>query len=158
MVEIRKAKSSDAKVAWELRKEAINWQGAGSYSKIQLEVWTAGDLTEEYAELVERYFYVLELDGQVVATGMLGWETGKLDAVFVKPVQMAKGYGRMMLNHLESIAIERGLNELMLDSTLNAAAFYRKNGFIGEEVSVYHSPRGVSLACIPMKKNIVTEA
>ena len=154
MVEIRRATICDAKVAWELRKEAIIFQSLGPYSKTDLEVWTAGELTQEYAELVEKYFYVLELDGQIVATGMLGLETGKLDAIFVKPVHMARGLGRMMLKHLEQIAVEKGLNELTLVSTLNAAAFYRKNGFVGEEVSVYHSPRGLSLACIPMKKTI----
>lgn len=157
MVVIRKASRYDAPVAWEIRKAAIGWQSSGFYSETELKVWTAGELTEDFSDIVERYFHVIELDGEIVATGMIRLDSGKIDALFVKPAHMAKGFGRMMLKHLESIAVDAGLDHMELDSTLNAVAFYRKSGFVGEEVSVYHSPRGVSLACVPMGKRIGTE-
>lgn len=59
-----------------------------------------------------------------------------------------------MMQHLETLARSAGLAEIRLDASLNAAPFYRSLGFSGDEVSLYHSPRGFSLACIPMVKFI----
>lgn len=67
---------------------------------------------------------------------------------------MRVGVARRMMTHLEQIAREAGLPEMKLNSTLNAAAFYRRCGFDGDAVSTYHSPRGFQLDCIPMTKNL----
>jgi hypothetical protein len=37
---------------------------------------------------------------------------------------------------------------------LNAAQFYRRRGYEGCEQSIYHSPSGLELACIPMVKRL----
>ena len=63
--------------------------------------------------------------------------------------------GKEMLAYLERLAVEAGLSLLTLESTLNAAEFYRKCGFIGDEISVYQSPRGFNLDCIIMSKKLV---
>lgn len=57
-----------------------------------------------------------------------------------------------MLKYLESMAIKKNLSCISLQSTLNAAGFYRSNGYEGDDVSVYRSPRGIELDCVPMKK------
>ena len=56
--------------------------------------------------------------------------------------------------YIESLAIQHGLRKLTLDSTLNAAAFYRSCGFVGDSIGVYNSPRGIALDCIPMEKEL----
>jgi GNAT superfamily N-acetyltransferase len=89
-----------------------------------------------------------------VGTGMVNLESGKVDAIFVDPAHMGAGVGKKIMSHLESLARQHGLTELHLESTLNAAPFYRSCGFRGEQVAVYNSPRGISLACIPMDKRL----
>jgi N-acetylglutamate synthase-like GNAT family acetyltransferase len=151
---VEKATRDDAPAVWQIRNAAIRHQCPGHYPADVLELWTAGQLSEDFADAVERDFYVARDDGQVVATGKINIETGKIDAVFVHPDHMRKGIGKRIVHFLESIAVSRGLERLTLESTLNAAAFYRACGFTGIEVSTYLSPRGISLACIPMAKVI----
>jgi hypothetical protein len=47
-----------------------------------------------------------------------------------------------------------GLQEVHLEATINAASFYRKHGFLGEDISIYKSPRGIELECVHMVKAI----
>jgi ribosomal protein S18 acetylase RimI-like enzyme len=74
--------------------------------------------------------------------------------MFVLPDYFRRGIGRAMMRHLERIAREHGLKNLMLDATLNAATFYRSQGFQGDTAGTYHSPRGIALECVPMMKSL----
>jgi GNAT superfamily N-acetyltransferase len=155
IVEIRKATRSDAQAAWEIRRRAVLTQCAGVYPIDQLQAWTSGQPGAAWADAVERGFYVA-LDGdQIVATGMLTTETGRIDAIFVLPSHMGRGVGKQIMTFLERLALKHGLGEICLESTLNAAPFYRSCGFSGDAVSIYRSPRGLSMDCVPMSKRLV---
>jgi GNAT superfamily N-acetyltransferase len=156
MLAIRKADKDDARVIWDIRNAAIISQCTGHYSAEELEIWTRGEMTEQFTETVEDSFYVATLDDHVVGTGMINLEAGTVDAIFVRPGQMRTGIGRQLLLHLEKIALHAGLSHLRLDSTLNAAPFYRACGFVGESVAKYESPRGIALDCIRMTKRLCT--
>ena len=151
-INIRKASISDAPTAWHIRNAAINNQCAGFYPPESLRTWTQGRLSDEFARMVDNHFYVAAMEGEVVATGMIDLASGKIDAIFVHPDKMNIGLGRRMLSFLENRARESGLAELNLEATINAVSFYRACGFEGNEKSVYHSPRGVALECVLMKK------
>ncbi len=90
----------------------------------------------------------------IVGTGVIDCRTGHIDGVFVSPELMGQGIGKAMMRYLQEIAARFGLENMSLDSTLNAAGFYRKCCFTGERISQYHSPRGISLAYIPMVKRV----
>jgi GNAT superfamily N-acetyltransferase len=155
---IRKAEREDAIAAWDIRNAAILDQCTGHYPEDQLAAWTAGEITDEFIQSVARSWYVAILNESLVGTGMLDNATGQVDAVFVRPDRMGRGVGSAMMAHLESQAMGSRLTRLTLDSTLNAAPFYRKCGFVGDQRSVYESPRGISLACVPMTKQLVAPA
>jgi len=104
--------------------------------------------------LVEEKLHVGAIDGTVACTGSIDLLTGQVDAIFVRPDVMGVGIGARLLDYLETIAIDSGLKRLTLDSTLNAAPFYRKRGFVGDQIRTYQSPRGILLPCIPMAKDI----
>ena len=149
---IRKARADDAAAAWEIRDAAILSQCKGHYPPESLAMWTNGTITDEFIQFVVEHFYVATVGEEVVGTGMIDRNSGRLDAIMVRPDMMRRGIGRQMVSVLEDIARAAGLTELTLDSTLNAAAFYRSCGFVGEEVGIYQSPRGIALDCIPMTK------
>lgn len=154
MIEIRKAVADDAEVAWATRNAAINSQCAGHYPSETLEIWTGGEISARFVEELESRGYLAILDGVVVGTGIVNLDTGKIDAMFVHPTYMGNGIGKKIMSHLETLAREAGLAQLHLESSLNAAPFYRACGFKGEEVAEYHSPKGVSLDCILMIKDL----
>ncbi|WP_053156411.1 GNAT family N-acetyltransferase [Pseudomonas protegens] len=151
---IRKAHGADAQRVFDIRNQAINQQCAGHYPEADLQVWTAGELSDYFIEVVENTGHVAVIDNQVTASGMLDLETGQVDAVFVDPAYMGRGIGRKMMEYLEERALEAELPHLILDSTLNAADFYRRCGFVGERIAQYQSPRGLTLACVPMIKHL----
>ncbi len=158
MILVRKANDTDARAAWEIRNAAINSQCSGYYPPDDLKLWTGGDMTEKFVSTVVESLYVAVVGSQVIGTGMIDLDSGKIDAVCVHPNHMGTGVGREIMSHLEKLAIEAGLNQLKLDSTLNASSFYRTCGFVGYKVTKYKSPRGILLDCIPMKKSIRNDA
>ncbi|QDT05562.1 putative acetyltransferase [Rubripirellula lacrimiformis] len=153
---IRKANHADPSRVWEIRRAAILSHCAGHYPDGLLADWTSGEMADSFVEAVVDRWWVATVADEVVGTGTLDGLTGQIDAIFVHPSHMGMGIGRQMMGHLESVAITAGLTRLTLDSTLNAAAFYRRCGFVGQRRGMYQSPRGISLPCIPMQKQLRT--
>lgn len=153
-MQIRKATIDDAPAVFALRREAILAQCVGPYPKADMEIWTAGTLSASFAQRIADHFHVVVADGQIVASGMIDLASGKIDAVFVRPAYMGRGVGRAVMRHLEGMANAAGLRQLQLESTLNAAPFYRALGFEGDGRKVYESSLGVSLTCVPMVKHL----
>ncbi|WP_248730613.1 GNAT family N-acetyltransferase [Pseudomonas sp. MWU13-2517] len=153
-MEIKRATPDDAERAFEIRREAIRGQCIGAYSAEQMALWTRGTAEDGYSALMDKPFYLGWVNGEPVATGMLDLDRNEFGALFVLPAFTGRGYGKAMLDHLEKVARELAIEEVVLDSTLNAASFYRACGYVGEEQAVYHSPSGLTLACVPMVKRL----
>lgn len=153
-MEIKRAHAGDAQVAFDIRLQAIRHQCIGAYTEEQMLIWTKGAAEDGYCTLMEKHFYLGCIEGEPVATGMLDLEQREIGAIFVMPDFMQRGLGLQMLGFLESVARELGLEEVCLDATLNAADFYRRSGYTGEQTAIYHSPSGLQLACIPMVKRL----
>lgn len=154
MLEIKRATPHDAHSAFEIRREAIRSQCIGAYTAEQMQLWTRGNAEDGYSALMEKPFYLGWVKGKPVATGMLDLDNNEVGALFVLPQFTGRGYGKAMLDHLESLARELSIEAVVLDATLNAAGFYRGCGYVGDKHAVYHSPSGLELACIPMTKRI----
>lgn len=151
---IRKAQRADARDVRAVRDAAILSGCARHYPTALLRQWITGPLREEFIEDVEAGFYLACIGDRTVATGKIDLQSGRIDAIFVIPDHMRSGIGRAMMKHLEHLATKAGLSRLTLDSTLNAAPFYRCCGYVGETLGRYDSPRGISLDCIPMTKDL----
>jgi GNAT superfamily N-acetyltransferase len=151
---IRKAGAEDAAVAWEIRNAAIKSECQGHYPAESLAVWTKGEVEEGFARFVVEHFYLATVNDVVVGTGMIDCITGRVDAIFVRPEMMRRGIGKQMMSFLEEIGRAADLTILTLDSTLNAAEFYRSCGFVGDAIGTYQSPRGIALDCVPMTKEL----
>ncbi|MBC3437946.1 GNAT family N-acetyltransferase [Pseudomonas sp. BW16M2] len=152
MLEIRRASRHDALQTYTIRRQAILHQCAGAYGDALAQAWADVPFTEGYAALVADHFHLACMDGTIAATGMLDLHSGELGALFVLPSFMGRGIARRMVEHLEGIARAEGLETVHLDATLNAAAFYRNCGYVGDALSTYQSPFGLELSCIPMRK------
>ncbi|WP_095184502.1 GNAT family N-acetyltransferase [Pseudomonas sp. Irchel 3H9] len=154
MLEIKRATPEDANAAFDIRREAIRSQCIGAYTAEQMALWTRGSADDGYSTLMEKPFYLGWVNDEPVATGMLDLDNNEVGALFVLPQFTGRGYGKAMLDHLEALARELELAEVVLDATLNAASFYRACGYVGEQPAIYRSPSGLELACIPMTKRI----
>lgn len=151
-IEFRKATAEDSDAFFRLRREAILHGCATFYSSAQLQAWTAAATDGRLTDPMPVNFYVARLAEEMVATGLVDVDSGRIDAMFVSPKHMRRGIGKAMMAHLERIAVENGVRRLALDATLNAAPFYRSLGFEGNARSTYTSTRGPLLDCVPMAK------
>lgn len=154
MLEIRCATLEDAQAAFDIRLLAIRSQCIGAYTSEQMMLWTQGAAKDGYDTLMDKHFYLGCLNGEPVATGMLDLANNEIGALFVLPGFTGRGIGKQILAYLEALAQELGIEEVILDATLNAADFYRRCGYVGDEQAIYHSPSGLQLACIPMRKHL----
>lgn len=154
MLQIKRATRDDATTAFDIRREAIRSQCIGAYTAEQMALWTRGRAEDGYDTLMDKPFYLGWVNDEPVATGMLDLDNNEVGALFVLPAFTGRGYGKTMLDHLEKLARELAIEEVVLDATLNAASFYRACGYVGDEQAVYHSPSGLELACIPMVKRL----
>ena len=127
-------------------------QGKGHYPSESLAIWTNGEVTERFILFVAEQLYVATVNDVIVGTGMIDRDTGRLDAIFVRPDMMRHGIGKQMVSFLEDIGRAARLTKLTLDSTLNAAEFYRSCGFVGDIIATFQSPRDITLDCVPMTK------
>lgn len=133
MLQIRRATDDDGPIAFDIRRQAIRGQCIGAYTAEQMLTWTRGAAEDGYIALMAKPFYLGCVDGEPVATGMLDPAHREVGALFVLPGFIGRGFGRQMLEHLEQVALELGIEEVVLDATLNAAQFYRSRGYEGCE-------------------------
>ncbi|MBF7144201.1 MULTISPECIES: GNAT family N-acetyltransferase [Pseudomonas] len=155
MLQIRPARYSDAEAAFDIRFQAIRHQCITVYTSEQVQAWTEVQLTDRYRANVERQYHIAWWGEVAIATGLIDLQSAELGALFVLPAFMGQGVGKSMIQYLERLALEAGLDEIHLDATPNATAFYRRCGYHGEVAGIYTSPSGLQLACTPMRKRLV---
>ncbi|OBT11614.1 hypothetical protein A9267_03025 [Shewanella sp. UCD-FRSSP16_17] len=151
---IRKANTSDIDVAWEIRKESIKAECVDYYPNEVIEPWLNGALPEGFASEIESHFYVALQGNNIIGLGAFSYSENKIYAIFVKPEFMGKGVGKQIMAFLEALALESNIKTVYLDSTLNAAPFYRSLGYVGDTVIKYNNPRGFVMDCVAMQKSL----
>lgn len=88
--------------------------------------------TADEFEDISLHFLALDKDGTPVGTGRLqinSPQEGQLRSMAVLSHYQGKGIGAKILMEIERIAIERGLQMIVLDARENAVPFYLKNGY-----------------------------
>jgi GNAT superfamily N-acetyltransferase len=151
---IRRAIDTDAAAIRSLHQAAIREVCARDYPAAVIAAWADGSSEARFLQRIrEQSFWVI-----VEAQGLLafgGMDIGKhtIEGLFVAPSALGRGLAARMLAHLERIAIEAGIGQLRLESSLTARGFYEKYGYcagVGEASLVLAS--GVEVSGVPMSK------
>ena len=90
----------------------------------------------------------------VVGFGQLEVDTGEIEAIYVRRVAARGGVDFGLWRALEAIAPSAGLQELFLDASLNAVAFYERSGFLVVDERMHTFESSVGIACVRMVKLI----
>ena len=85
------------------------------------------------------WFLVGELDGQIVATCMVGYEghRGWINYLAVKPEFRRQGFGRLMMEHAEDLMQSAGCAKINLQvraSNIDVVRFYERIGYKQDKV------------------------
>lgn len=94
--------------------------------------------------LSRRQVLVAIVDGHIVATASLDQDVVR--SVFVDPTYQGKGIGRQLMERIQSIAINAGLNLLRVPSSITAEGFYASLGFKKIRDEFHESERTIIMA------------
>ena len=134
----REAKPKEAKILSELAMRSKSYWG---YSADFMEACRAElTVTSEKIQDSEFHFVVAESTGEVV--GFYGVERlsplqFELEALFVDPVHIGSGVGRVLMTHAKNFIAASGGSTLLIQGDPNADGFYRAVGaqLIGKKES-----------------------
>ena len=94
--------------------------------------------------LTQRQVLVATIDSHIVATASLDQDV--IRSVFVDPSYQGKGIGRGLMEGIQSIAINAGLNLLRVPSSITAEGFYASLGFKKIRDAFHESERTIIMA------------
>lgn len=135
-MKIGQVHTNDAK---ELTKLAMRSKNHWKYGPLQIAQWkTELTITPEY--ILQNHVFKLLVDGQLIgfyAYIFIRKREVKLDALFIEPDYICKGYGKRLMNDLLQRIQNAGCEKVLLDADPNAEKFYEKFGFrlIGQRQS-----------------------
>ncbi|MFK8037882.1 MAG: GNAT family N-acetyltransferase [Crocinitomicaceae bacterium] len=115
----------------ELTALTIESKSHWDYSSKQIESWKDSlTISPEYIcqgnvyklidnnDLIGYYSYIVLTPKKV-----------KLDNIFIKPIFIGKGYGKIMMNHLFELLKSNDYERIVLEADSNVETFYRHFGF-----------------------------
>lgn len=152
----RPATEADLETLWSLRTRAVRIGCASHYPPDVIATWAAAPPPASLPLLVRAGGGIVaqEEDGAVLGYAVLDADTGEIDAVFVEPTAQGRGIGQALMQTLEAMAREQGLDVLFLSASLNAVPFYRKAGFRALQERLYPHRSGIAIRAMLMEKRL----
>jgi N-acetylglutamate synthase-like GNAT family acetyltransferase len=152
---IRRARPQDVDAVHQVHTEAIRAGTTGHYEPEAVEAWVEAFSPDNFPRNIERmeFFVAEDSAGQVGGFVAFDLETREVDSVYVAPWTGGSGLGTLLLRFAEESARQAGVQNLWLDSSINAVGFYAKYGW--SEVERHARVRqGVSIPVVKMEKTL----
>lgn len=152
MTILRPARADDVCQIRSLHIAAIEVCGPHAYDEEQVAAWAEKE-TDPGPESVEgsnQHVIVAEIDDSVVGFGKLVPDHREVQAVYVHPEFTRQGIGSAILERLENLAVESGIETLELQSSLNAVEFYDVHGFSQVRENAVEKQYNGTLVTIPV--------
>ena len=156
-VTVRLASESDIPAIHSVHISSIKEICASHYKADEIKQWTERQSHERYSKLFkEGRVYVVERENMVIAFGHIGRTEDadcdyEIKALYVAPVEVKQGIGRLLLTTLER-SVE--YKKLIVFSSKNAVGFYEKYGFVRIKDTQRCFGECSSLACVQMMKSL----
>lgn len=131
MIEIRRAVKNDAQAIATVVKESILSTFPEVYPEdhINHTIWMyRTEAVETFID--ERDFFIAVEDEQIVGSVCLKEKNHFMTGLYVHPSYMRKGIGKLLVEYIESFAIQAGYDDITLWSTVIAADFYDNLGYM----------------------------
>lgn len=161
---IRPGVESDAAALSRVHFAAVRGTAAASYPPPIIEGWAPPPdeaRQEQFRRAIaggDESFVVAEHAGDVVGFGSIVVSVHELRSVYVHPTAGRRGVGGAIVGELERVAVSSGIPALDVTASLNAEAFYVQRGYQVLERTIHRSRSGLEMACVKMKKSLVSEA
>jgi GNAT superfamily N-acetyltransferase len=132
-VSVRRAAPDDAEAAVAVVRESITRLCVADHGNdpLTLESWLRNKTVETFVRWVasaDNHIVVAELDSVIGGVASLH-RSGEIQLCYVAPSRQRVGVGTALLGALEAVARARGLDKVVLTSTVGARSFYEHSGY-----------------------------
>ena len=129
---IRRARRSEAEAISRLIHRTLEETNAHDYNQTAIAALKANiSVPEIERRMRERLMHVVTIDSELVGTISLSVPNARVHSVFVDPSRQGQGVGLTMMSFIEKLARRKGLEKLILASSLTAVGFYVRLGYEG---------------------------
>ncbi len=168
---IRQARISDRNHLRAMQIDSMRKLASHCYSRAEVDGFIAYVGTMDDQLIDEGTYYLVEMDGQPVASG--GWsrmrgnyvgtppvdpKAAKIRSVFVHPEWARHGFGRLLMNHAEQAAVAAGFSHVELNALLSGVPFYRALGYEAVRPIALGLPDGITFRGGTMGKPLGIQA
>lgn len=153
---IREAKPSDYEDMDAVFRASAKAFCSGSYDPDIIDDWTGTPWPDRFHIGSQNgdEQYVLTAKGAIICFSCINLQRQSLVSLFVLPEYSGQGVGQRMVEFVIERAATAGLHVLKLDSSLNAASFYKRQGFTELGRSKYLSQSGIYMDSVQMERAI----
>lgn len=128
---IRRFRAQDAVAVSVLHADTIRKINSGDYSADQIEPWAARSSPQFFIDsMSDLVRFIAEREGRIVGFSDYDPGTGQLTGLYVSSEHQRAGIGQALYDAVENDARRRGFSMLWLESTLTAAPFYERMGYV----------------------------
>lgn len=160
-IRIERAQPEDAAALLEIHVAVVHQTAAPYYSKEVINSWSRLPITSDQIEQIKQRWIenpdhrivVARQNNKAVGFGMID-KNSELQGLYVHPDFGRCGIGAKILAALEQEAALLGLSYLKADASINAEAFYSKQGFEVIEYGIHRLASGQEMACVKMRKTL----
>lgn len=153
---VREATASDAAHIAEAHVDSIRSLGVAAYDPELVADWGAPRTADRYLQAMangERYFVAVDGDGQILGFAAHRVESGEHRvATYVRGSATRRGVGTALFTAAEALARAARADQIYVDASLVAVAFYEANGFCALESASHRLRSGRQMACVKMHK------
>ncbi len=156
-VQLRTMSPNDVDEIIDVHRKSVYALCSKFYSEEQMKVWTdmfRGKFSVEGIKSPGNIGLVALKDVEIIGYGFFNNQDKEVKGIYLIPDVANKGIGCKILSELESIAKKHGLDELVLNSTINAVAFYEKCGYQKIRDELFDLTEDCKLPCVHMAKSL----
>lgn len=147
---IRRAKEEDFQGLLKAHQKSIREIASRDHTELQVSSWSDFLTVDGYinAYLNGEEYFIAEIESTIV--GFSSLKQNRVMAVY--SAKSGLGLGEALYRTLENLARERGIEKLVLTSSLTARNFYKKLGFVELKESTHRFKAGASVRVFEMEK------
>lgn len=159
MVTIREASQTDAGEMARIQTEALRRRARDHYTDDQLRHLAPPDPDADAipeAEFTDdtHHAIVAEETGDIVGWGSIHLDRQTLAATFVDPESVGSGIGRAIVDRLETVARDAGIEEITVPASVNAVGFYERLGYETQREIDAGTPETPEIPGVEMTKQL----
>ena len=126
--EVRKPLINESKAIWALHRDTVQRVNRRDYSPEHIATWLGGRRDEIPQKAIDDHWWVCS-DSAGNLHGLGTYAENRVTGLYVDANQLGQGIGRAILARMEEKIRKRGASEILVESTLTAASFYRRMGY-----------------------------